>query len=373
MPLGPMDDFLAHQTPDTFDHVYSGDRTFYDRYYFNCHPCSDEIFLITGMGQYPNLGVLDAFVCVSVGEEHHCVRASRELGHDRLDTSVGPFRVEVEKGLERLHLVCTKNEWGLDFDLTFEGFVPALEEPAKVLRLGNRLVEHTMRFAQVGNYAGEINVAGRHYDVTPETWMGARDHSWGVRPNTGEPEPAGLIEAKYRPQGEFGHFHNWIPMQFPDFMIKVYFDEDKDGNRHMEEAVRVPRLGIDEPVIHLGSPKHEITFESGTREIARTVLTFANTDLRVVGTPLRTNYLLGGSGYRRDDHWGLGCYQGELAVEGLSWDLTDPKQFAEIQGLNEMLCRWELSTGEVGYGMHENACHGIYHPYGFDSWQSVAP
>ena len=59
MPLGPMDDFLAHQTPETFDHVYTGDRAFYDRYYFNCHSCSDEIFLITGMGQYPNLGVLD--------------------------------------------------------------------------------------------------------------------------------------------------------------------------------------------------------------------------------------------------------------------------------------------------------------------------
>ena len=157
------------------------------------------------------------------------VRASRELGHDRLDTRVGPFGVEVEKGLERLRLTCAKNEWGLDFDLVFDGFVPALEEPAKILRLGNRLVEHTMRFAQVGNYSGEINVGGHHYDVTPDTWMGARDHSWGVRPNTGESEPEGIIEAKYRPQGAFGHFHNWIPIQFPDFMIKVYFDEDKDG------------------------------------------------------------------------------------------------------------------------------------------------
>ena len=44
-----MDDFLAHQTPETFDHVYTGDRAFYDRYYFNCHSCSDEIFLIAGM------------------------------------------------------------------------------------------------------------------------------------------------------------------------------------------------------------------------------------------------------------------------------------------------------------------------------------
>jgi len=367
-----MDDFLAHQTPETFDHVYSGDRTFYDRYYFNCHPCSDEIFLITGMGQYPNLGVIDAFVTVSHGDFHHCVRASRELGHDRLDTTVGPFGVEVIEGLRKLRVFCEPNEWGVDFDLVFEGFVPAVEEPPTIRRMGNRLTEHTTRFAQVGLYSGRIRVDGKTYEVTPDRWKGARDHSWGVRPNTGEPEPPGIL-AKYRPAGEFGHFHNWIPMQFDDFMIKVYFDEDAKGNRHMEEAVQVPRFGIDEPPIHLGSPKHEITFKPGTREIARTKLSFAHSDLVAIGTPLRTNYLLGGSGYRPDGKWGLGWYQGPLAVEGLRWDMRDPKQFAEIQGLNEMLCRWELSTGEIGYGMHENVVAGIYHPYGFETPDAVAP
>jgi hypothetical protein len=372
MPLGPMDDFLAHQTPETFDHVYSGDRTFYDRHYFNCHSCSEDIFLITGMGQYPNLGVTDGFVCISVAKKHYCVRASRELGHDRMDTSVGPLRVEVLEGLRKLRITCAPNEWDLDFDLTFEGFVHAQEEPPMIRRVGNRLTEHTTRFAQVGNYQGYIKVDGRRFEVTPDTWKGVRDHSWGVRPNVGENEPAG-IATKYRPEGAFGHFHNWIPMQFDDFMIKVYFDEDKDGNRYLEEAIRVPRIGIDEPTIHLGSPKHDITWKPGTREIEQTVLTFANTDLRIVGTPLRTNYLCGGSGYRPDESWGHGYYQGPLKVEGLNWDLTDAKQFAEVQGLNEMLCRWELSTGEIGYGMHENACSGVYHPYGFDTPEAVAP
>ena len=32
---GPFDEFLAHQTSDTFDHVATSDRNFYDRYYFN--------------------------------------------------------------------------------------------------------------------------------------------------------------------------------------------------------------------------------------------------------------------------------------------------------------------------------------------------
>ena len=93
MPLGPFDEFLAHQTSETFDHVGTSDRNFYDRYYFNMHSSSDELFVITGLGQYPNLGVTDAFITVSIGTEQHTVRASRELGVDRMDTSVGPLSV----------------------------------------------------------------------------------------------------------------------------------------------------------------------------------------------------------------------------------------------------------------------------------------
>ena len=68
------------------------------------HSSSDELFVITGLGQYPNLGVTDAFITVSIGDEQHTVRASRELGSDRLDTSIGPYSVEVLEGLKRLRI-----------------------------------------------------------------------------------------------------------------------------------------------------------------------------------------------------------------------------------------------------------------------------
>ena len=80
MPLSPADDLLTHQTSDPFDHVFTSAPNFYDRYYFNLHASSDEFFLVTGMGQYPNLGVTDAFVCISHGDTQYVVRASRELG-----------------------------------------------------------------------------------------------------------------------------------------------------------------------------------------------------------------------------------------------------------------------------------------------------
>ncbi len=101
MPLSRFDEYLAHQTPDTFDHVFTSDRNFYDRYYFNMHASSDELFVIMGLGQYPNLGVTDAFITVSIGESQHTVRASRELGSDRMDTERRPARRRGDRGARR--------------------------------------------------------------------------------------------------------------------------------------------------------------------------------------------------------------------------------------------------------------------------------
>ena len=75
------------------------DRNFYDRYYFNLHGSTDELFMVIGMGQYPNLATQDAFACVCSNGKQRVLRASKELG-DRMDTTVGPFRVEVIEPLQ---------------------------------------------------------------------------------------------------------------------------------------------------------------------------------------------------------------------------------------------------------------------------------
>ena len=48
-------------------------------------------------------------------------------------------------------------------------------------------------------------------------------------------------------------------------------------------------------------------------------------------------------------------------------DLSDPEVRRKYAILNETLCRFELSTGEVGYGMHENMLIGVYRPTGFET------
>jgi len=75
--LSPLDDFPAHQIAEPVRIVGTSDRNFYDRYYFNLHHCSADLFLTAGLGQYPNLGVMDAFVAVTRGSIQRVVRASR--------------------------------------------------------------------------------------------------------------------------------------------------------------------------------------------------------------------------------------------------------------------------------------------------------
>ena len=99
--LSSMDEYPLHQTPEPIRFVGTSDRNFYDRYYFNLHNCSGDLFMVMGMGQYPNLAVQDAFAVVRRGRKHKVVRASRLLG-DRADISVGPFRIEVIEGLKKV-------------------------------------------------------------------------------------------------------------------------------------------------------------------------------------------------------------------------------------------------------------------------------
>jgi hypothetical protein len=193
MPLSRLDEYLTHQFPEPIDTVYTADRNFYDRYYFNLHGPGDELFLVAGLGQYPNLGVTDAFVTVAHDDVQTTVRASRELGSDRLDTGVGPLRVEVIEGLRSLRLVCEPNEWGVAYDLRFDATTEALAEPKTISRAGTRVTQDTFRYAQVGAWSGTLEVRARPTTsrttpgAAPATAVGASARSVSPSPRASRP------------------------------------------------------------------------------------------------------------------------------------------------------------------------------------------
>jgi hypothetical protein len=359
--LAPSDDYPIHQAAEVIRHPATSDRNFYDRYYFMLHSSSDELMMIMGLGQYPNLSVQDAFALFRRGTTHKVVRASRELGVDRMDTTVGPFRVEVLEGLKTVRYVLEPNDHGLSFDLTWTGAFPAMLEAPHYIRQYERVMFDTQRFAQTGNWSGEVLLGDESIKIEGPQWRGARDRSWGVRP-VGEPEPPG-VAASGR-EGPAMSMWNYDPMMFDDYSIVYICSEKPDGSRDMENATRVWK-DPSRPNEHLGRPDHEHEFVSGTRVVKRSKLSFPHAPggaIEIEVTPLMNSHIGVGTGYAPEPDWKHGMYQGpDVVVQGV--DLDTEKDADRFWGIVDAAARFETNTGDVGYGLHEYMFLGEFPKY----------
>jgi hypothetical protein len=365
----PLDEYAIHQTPLSLRHVGSTDRNFYDRAYFNAHDRTGDIFLVTGLGIYPNLGVTDAYATVRRGDRQWTVRCSDALGHDgRLAPAVGPYRVEVVEPLQRIRLVCDGDDHGLGFDLIWDGSFPAVMEQPHVMRAGARAILDASRFAQVGTWSGTLRVDGDEIAVDPGVWVGTRDRSWGIRP-VGEGEPPG------RPPDDptAGLWWLYVPLRFDDFAVLVIVQEGPDGFRTLNDATRV---WPDGRIEQLGWPEVDITYTPGTRIPERATLALTERG----GKPLTIEVdslgyvaLHVGAGYGGDPDWSHGQWRGRGWVEGAVYDLGDPAvagriPFGVIDHVGRATC-----DGAEGWGLFEHGTMGRHDPSGFGGWDSVAP
>lgn len=356
--LSQMDDYPLHQVAETLRHVGSSDRNFYDRYYFNMHASSDDLFMVMGMGQYPNLGVQDAFVVVRRGDKHHVVRASRELGSDRMDTSVGPLRIEVIEGLKRVRFVVEESdEHPIAMDVTWEGAIPAFEEPRQYIRRHGRVLFDSLRFAQTGCWTGTLRVGDEQFEVTPDRWKGSRDRSWGIRP-VGEVEPPGIHEGSHIMAGMW----NYAPMQFDDYSIIYICNEHDNGHRELEEAVKV-WSDPERPPEWLGRPEHDhsvINKQAYTTFMDGSVIRFPDAPggpMEVKVEPLTHVWVMVGTGYGLEADWKHGMYKGPLVVENMTLDMHKDKD--RMFGLCDNAARFTCGD-DVGYGLFE---YGFFGPF----------
>ncbi len=367
----PLDEFPIHQAPLSIAHVVSSDRNAYDRCYFNAHGRAGDPFLVCGLGLYPNLGVIDAYATVRVGDRQVTVRASDALDdQDRLAPAVGPFRLEVIEPLERVRFVCDGDEHGVGFDLTWSGSYPAVDEEPHVWRSGRAVVLDAQRFAQVGTWEGELRVRGEVHEVTPDRWVGTRDRSWGIRP-VGEPAPAG--RAGDEPID--GFWWCYVPLRFDDVAIVLIVQEDPDGHRVLNDAVRVWPAAAGRRPEQLGWPRIDVRYRSGTRHPEGATIHLTEPD----GSPLVIEIetlgfvaLNAGTGYGGGD-WTHGAWKGREWVEGVDIDLTDPAVAAMIPfGLCDHVARATID-GREGWGLFELGTFGRHDPSGFADWGAVAP
>lgn len=363
-----LDEYPVHQAPLSMARVASSDKNFYDRCYFNAHDRTGEIFLVTGAGVYPNLGVRDAFATVRRGDEQWTVRLSDALDSRSLQHEVGRYRVEVVEPLERLRVVCDTAAEGLAFDLTWDGSFPATMEQRHLLLTGSRPTLDAQRFAQMGSWSGTLSVDGEDIAVDPSTWLGSRDRSWGIRP-VGDSDPVG----RAADEPIEGFWWTYVPLRFDDFALIVILQEEPDGYRTLNDAHRVFPDGR---VEQLGWPRLEVDYRSKSRHPERARLHFITPQGEALLVEIETLTFVPlhvGSGYGGDPDWTHGQWRGRDWVSSLHVDLTDPDVGGRIPwGAVDHVAR-ATCEGKTGWGMFEHASMGRHDPTGFADWTAVAP
>jgi hypothetical protein len=269
-----------------------------------------------------------------------------------------------------LHLTSDDDDVG--FDLWFVSEYDPQREPQHVKYRGpaGKVLLDGCRFAQVGTWEGELRVAGQTIGVTPQRWTATRDRSWGIRP-VGEPDPAG------RPSDtEPGIWWIWVPLKFEDFGVHFMVEEDPDGFRTINYAVRFWPTATGRKLEQLGWPEIDIRYRPGTRYPEGATLHLKTVDRRpldidiacLTAIPLHL-----GCGYGNDPEWNHGRWMGESWRRIVTFDYSDPTLRAKLPwGGIDHLAR-ATCEGQTGYGIFEHGTIGRHNPTGMTDISAVAP
>jgi hypothetical protein len=311
-----LDDYPLHQTAEPIAQPATGDRNFYDRYFFNGYTKRGDLFFAAALGVYPNRRVMDAAFSVVQDGRQWVVRASRLAPLERTETTIGPISVEVIEPLRVLRLHVGDNAYGLRADLTFTGRTAAIEEPRFTHRVAGRLFMDATRLTQFGAWSGALTVDGTDFVIDPAMVLGSRDRSWGVRP-IGEPESGapGML-----PQ----FFWLWAPINFDDVCVHFDVNEDGEGGAGTPTATSPASASSATTRSSTSRPSTTASVATGTRRAANAASCSsphgsgaATFDLEPILT-----FQMRGLGYFEPE-WGHGMWKGELAVGGDVWTLAD--------------------------------------------------
>jgi len=251
-------------------------------------------------------------------------------------------------------------------DVTWEGHIPAVEEPRQYLRSKGKVVFDTQRLAQTGCWSGTLSVGGNDLAVTPDRCWGTRDRSWGVRP-VGEPESDGIRQGELVLAGMW----NYFPMQFDDHAIMYICHERDDGERPLVQSERV-WSDPERPIEDLGRAEHEHHLIPGTRLIDHSVVRFPEAGLEVTCLPILANFISIGTGYGIDADWRHGMYHGPQTVtQGLALSVDEVKGLAQY-GIVDHVAEFSYD-GNVGYGLLEHGFFGPFRRYGLMDGAMGAP
>ncbi len=349
--LSPQDDLIGHQLPTTFDQLDNSDPAWMERLWYTGHPApGGEVMFDIGLGYHPNRNVMDAFAGVAVAGRQWNFRGSRRLRPDALVTSVGPLAIRVIEGLKRHALTLAENDSGIRFELEFHGTLNAHEEKAHLRRRDGRITENMARGQQLGRYTGWLEFDGQRMNV--DSWLGQRDHSWGVRAEMRTDETAPPLTF-YPP-----FFYCWATAQFKGRGLHIFFKERAPGDKIYLSGEEVFLQGSKPSGRHqLIDVQHAVQWHDDphgqSMAGAQFDLAFASGSRRSISLrTLPAKYYLKGGLYGGLNGWFHGDDKGKLFTAHDNWDLTEAHTRRLVRTLADQVI--EVTDGdEVGHGIIE--------------------
>jgi hypothetical protein len=286
-----------------------------------------------------------------------------------MDTRVGPIQVEVLEPLQKLRIRVVDNDHGVSGELVFDARAKPVEEPRFIRRYGPRMIMDYTRMTQNGAYTGWIEVKDKRIEIAPDTMIGTRDRSWGVRPiGASDPQP---VAPRRPPQT----FWIWSPLNFRDAFMLYHLNDEASG-KPWNTASSLGLLGDGEPT-QMAECAIDIKYKSGTRHAKSALIKIADEDGRAWRAELdcKYNFYMCGIGYTHPE-WGHGMYRGELDV---GYDCFETAAVAENTQLFWHVQAFVTAslTGpdgvREGVGVLEQIAVGPHAPSGFKEIYDLAP
>ncbi len=367
--LTRLDDLPWHQTIAPLPLPATSDSHFNDGYYFGFF--SDGWYGFFGLRLYANTNVMDGFAGVVTGGEQRTVRASRALRPDVDRLEVGPLRLTIAAPMERQRLELLDNPMGVTFDVTVHASSPAFLESADLHYRRGRLLNHVLRYTQLGRADGVLAVDGR--SVAVDRWYSDRDHSWGIRASMGPEIPVRGVEPSV---GDPRAIRIWIPFELDDHCGMFAMHEDTEGTV----------LDFDGQLCHfdgrrtrLRRARHSFRYVEGSKLLrgGEFVLTDEGGadhryEFEVVADPASAQ----GFGYVRgwQDGQPPGTWRGPAHLEHDRFTVNDPSTVAGPDhvpverrlGSCEFPAAVRGPDGQRGMAQIEHMVYRAYRPYGFD-------
>lgn len=348
--MSALDEFPVHHSPTPVRVVYTTDARAYERLWFTNQDHGGQVYIVCGLGFYPNLDTAEAYAIVNVRGQLTYIHAHRKLGVNRMDMRVGPLSFEVVEPFKQWRLQLAENRFGISYDLrwfdskraVFHNFgVGGGISPwgSSVLR-----ADDIAGYETFGRIEGWVAAGGERHAFSASTSNGSRDHHWGTREGVGGRERTREGGGGHGNAGPSGG--QWV--EFKDWSIWA--------------GRNLYNLGDPRPGAGRYLPAHrKLRFDPESKLFVEGVVTNQLEDgekfdvhFRRIGSQiafLRCGGYGGRTGGTPDGDIWHGMPVGDL-IGGGQYDVTRPENQALLAGLDDHLC--EVSArGETTIGIFE--------------------